>query len=51
VVNDVSGDKVFGSTDNEVVILGADGSEVAVARAAKAAIADSVWDAVVGRPA
>jgi phosphopantothenoylcysteine decarboxylase/phosphopantothenate--cysteine ligase len=51
VVNDVSGDKAFGSTDNEVVILGADGSEVPVARTAKAAIADAVWDAVVARRA
>lgn len=49
VVNDVSGDKVFGQTENEVVILGADGSEVPVARTSKAGIADAIWDAVVAR--
>ncbi|MFN8127024.1 MAG: phosphopantothenoylcysteine decarboxylase, partial [Candidatus Nanopelagicales bacterium] len=46
VVNDVSGD-VFGSADNEVVILGADGSLTPVARADKSVIADAVWDAVL----
>ena len=30
VVNDVGGGKVFGSADNEAVVLGADGSAVAV---------------------
>ncbi|MBI1352427.1 MAG: bifunctional phosphopantothenoylcysteine decarboxylase/phosphopantothenate--cysteine ligase CoaBC [Actinomycetales bacterium] len=49
VVNDVSGDKVFGQTENEVVILGADGSELPVARTSKAGIADAIWDAVVAR--
>ena len=47
VVNDVSGDRVFGQPHNEVVILGSDGSQVDVPRADKAAIADAVWDAVV----
>ncbi len=47
VVNDVSGGQVFGRSDNEVVILGRDGSEVHVQRAAKAEIADAVWDAVL----
>ncbi len=47
VVNDVSGGKVFGRPDNEVVILRRDGSEHAVARADKATIADAIWDAVV----
>lgn len=49
VVNDVSAGKVFGRADNEVTILGSDGSEVDVARADKAEIADAVWDAVVAR--
>jgi phosphopantothenoylcysteine decarboxylase/phosphopantothenate--cysteine ligase len=47
VVNDVSGGKVFGRSDNEVVILGREGLELPVARADKADIADAVWDAVV----
>ena len=46
VVNDVSGDRVFGQPHNEVVILGRDGSEVPVAMADKAAVADAIWDAV-----
>jgi len=46
VVNDVSGDRVFGQPHNEVVILGRDGSEVPVAQADKAAVADAIWDAV-----
>ncbi len=49
VVNDVSAGKVFGRADNEVTILGSDGSQVDVARADKAEIADAVWDAVVAR--
>ncbi len=47
VVNDVSGDKVFGQPDNEVVILAAGGEETVVPRAGKATVADAVWDAVV----
>jgi phosphopantothenoylcysteine decarboxylase/phosphopantothenate--cysteine ligase len=46
VVNDVSGDRVFGQPHNEVVILGRDGSETPVALADKAAVADAIWDAV-----
>ena len=46
VVNDVSGDRVFGQPHNEVVILGRDGSGVPVAQADKAAVADAIWDAV-----
>ena len=48
VVNDVSGDRVFGQPDNEAVILGRDGTARDVPRAAKAQVADAVWDAVVG---
>jgi phosphopantothenoylcysteine decarboxylase / phosphopantothenate---cysteine ligase len=49
VVNDVSGGQVFGQTENEVAILGADGSQVNVPRGGKDAVADAVWDAVVAR--
>ncbi|MDF9717589.1 bifunctional phosphopantothenoylcysteine decarboxylase/phosphopantothenate--cysteine ligase CoaBC [Nocardioides sp. ChNu-153] len=49
VVNDVSGGAVFGSTDNEAVILGADGSTVEVPRAAKGVLAHAIWDQVVPR--
>jgi hypothetical protein len=38
---------VFGRPDNEVVILGRDGSQADVARSGKADIADAVWDAVL----
>lgn len=47
VVNDVSGGAVFGSPDNEVMILGADGESYAVPRGTKTAIADAIWDRVV----
>jgi phosphopantothenoylcysteine decarboxylase/phosphopantothenate--cysteine ligase len=49
VVNDVGGGRVFGTDDNEVVILGSDGSEVLVSRESKLAVSDAVWDAVVAR--
>ena len=39
VVNDVSGGAVFGSPDNEAVILGADGGAVEVPRGSKTALA------------
>ncbi len=48
VVNDVSDGKVFGQPDNEVVIVHADGSLVAVPPADKATIADAIWDQVAG---
>ncbi len=47
VVNDVSGDRVFGQTTNEVVIMTASGVEHSVERGSKSAIADAVWDVVV----
>ena len=47
VVNDVSGGAVFGSPDNEVLILGADGSSYTVPRGTKAAVAGTIWDRVV----
>jgi phosphopantothenoylcysteine decarboxylase/phosphopantothenate--cysteine ligase len=46
VVNEVGAGRAFGTVDNAVVILGADGSEVEVALASKDAIAHAVWDAV-----
>jgi phosphopantothenoylcysteine decarboxylase/phosphopantothenate--cysteine ligase len=49
VVNDVGGGKAFGTDDNEVVILGSDGTEVLVARASKQTVSDAVWDAVAAR--
>ncbi len=47
IVNDVSPGGAFGNPNNEVVILGRDGSEAAVACAPKAVIADAIWDAVI----
>ncbi len=47
VVNDVSGNQVFGQPTNEVVILTAAGVEHSVSRNTKSAIADAVWDVVV----
>jgi len=49
VVNDVSGGAVFGSPDNEAVILGADGASVEVPRGSKTALAHVIWDQVVAR--
>ncbi|MDT9594639.1 bifunctional phosphopantothenoylcysteine decarboxylase/phosphopantothenate--cysteine ligase CoaBC [Nocardioides zeae] len=46
VVNDVRGGAVFGSTDNEAVVLGADGSALEVPRAAKGVLAHAIWDRV-----
>ncbi|WP_439939506.1 bifunctional phosphopantothenoylcysteine decarboxylase/phosphopantothenate--cysteine ligase CoaBC [Nocardia sp. N13] len=49
VVNDVSGGAVFGSHDNEAVILGADGAAVEVPRGSKTALAHVIWDEVARR--
>jgi phosphopantothenoylcysteine decarboxylase/phosphopantothenate--cysteine ligase len=49
VVNDVSGGAVFGSPDNEAVILGADGAVVEVPRGSKSALAHVIWDQVASR--
>ena len=49
VVNDVSGGAVFGSDDNEAVILGADGDQRVVPLGSKAALAHVIWDEVVRR--
>lgn len=49
VVNDVSGGAVFGSTDNEAVVLTADGGLVEVPRGSKTALAHVIWDEVARR--
>jgi phosphopantothenoylcysteine decarboxylase/phosphopantothenate--cysteine ligase len=49
VVNDVSGGAVFGSPDNEAVILAADGTDVEVPRGSKSALAHVIWDQVSTR--
>ncbi|HEY0645986.1 MAG TPA: bifunctional phosphopantothenoylcysteine decarboxylase/phosphopantothenate--cysteine ligase CoaBC [Nocardioides sp.] len=49
VVNDVSGGAVFGSHDNEAVILGADGAAVEVPHGTKTALAHVIWDEVSRR--
>ncbi|MCX6401381.1 MAG: bifunctional phosphopantothenoylcysteine decarboxylase/phosphopantothenate--cysteine ligase CoaBC [Propionibacteriales bacterium] len=49
VVNDVSGGAVFGSADNEAVILGSDGTSVDVPHGSKSALAHLIWDSVVSR--
>jgi phosphopantothenoylcysteine decarboxylase/phosphopantothenate--cysteine ligase len=49
VVNDVSGGAVFGSPDNQAVILAADGAAVEVPRGTKAALAHVIWDQVASR--
>lgn len=47
VVNNVAEGRVFGEAENEITILGADGSIEQRPRASKAEAADAVWDAVV----
>ena len=49
VVNDVSGGAVFGSDDNEAVVLAADGGAVEVPRGSKTALAHVIWDEVARR--
>ena len=49
VVNDVSGGAVFGSPDNEAVILESDGSYVEVPHGSKGALAHAIWDRVAAR--
>jgi phosphopantothenoylcysteine decarboxylase / phosphopantothenate---cysteine ligase len=49
VVNDVSGGKVFGSADNEAVVLAPDGAATAVPHGSKAALAHVIWDRVASR--
>jgi len=49
VVNDVSGGAVFGSPDNQAVILAADGAVVDVPHGSKGTLAHVIWDQVVAR--
>ncbi|WP_240917238.1 bifunctional phosphopantothenoylcysteine decarboxylase/phosphopantothenate--cysteine ligase CoaBC [Nocardioides sp. HDW12B] len=49
VVNDVSGGKVFGSEDNEAVVLDRDGGSATVPLGSKSALAHVVWDQVASR--
>jgi phosphopantothenoylcysteine decarboxylase/phosphopantothenate--cysteine ligase len=49
VVNDVSGGQVFGSPDNEAVVLDSDGGAVGVPHGSKAALAHVIWDRVASR--
>jgi phosphopantothenoylcysteine decarboxylase/phosphopantothenate--cysteine ligase len=49
VVNDVSGGKVFGSTENEAVVLAADGGTTPVPRGSKAVLSHVIWDLVAAR--
>jgi phosphopantothenoylcysteine decarboxylase/phosphopantothenate--cysteine ligase len=49
VVNEVGQAKAFGTADNTVVVLDRNGGERSVGPAAKADVADAVWDAVVVR--
>ncbi len=49
VVNRVGNGLAFGTSDNEAVVLGADGSQTHIARAAKEVLADAVWDLVAFR--
>ncbi len=49
VVNDVSGGAVFGSSDNQAVILAADGDDVDVPLGSKTALAHVIWDQVARR--
>ena len=49
VVNDVSGGAVFGSADNQAVILAADGASRDVPRGSKTQVAHAIWDEVASR--
>lgn len=49
VVNDVNGGAVFGSADNEAVILAADGGSRDVPRGSKTRVAHAIWDEVASR--
>jgi phosphopantothenoylcysteine decarboxylase / phosphopantothenate---cysteine ligase len=49
VVNQVGGGLAFGTSDNEAVVLAADGSLMPVARGPKEVLADVVWDLVAAR--
>jgi phosphopantothenoylcysteine decarboxylase / phosphopantothenate---cysteine ligase len=49
VVNQVGGGLAFGTSDNEAVVFGADGSVTEIPRGRKETLADVVWDLVLAR--
>jgi phosphopantothenoylcysteine decarboxylase / phosphopantothenate---cysteine ligase len=49
VVNQVGNGLAFGTSDNEALVAGADGTWTEIARAPKEVLADTVWDLVVTR--
>ena len=49
VVNDVSGGQVFGSEQNEAVVIAADGPVAGVSLRSKGALAHVIWDCVRSR--
>jgi phosphopantothenoylcysteine decarboxylase / phosphopantothenate---cysteine ligase len=49
VVNRVGNGLAFGTSDNEAVVVGADGSQAEIARVPKEVLADTVWDLVASR--
>ena len=49
VVNQVGGGLAFGTSDNEAVVLAADGTRTPVPRGPKEVLADAVWDLVAAR--
>jgi phosphopantothenoylcysteine decarboxylase/phosphopantothenate--cysteine ligase len=49
VVNQVGAGLAFGTSDNEAVVLGSDGSEVKVPRGPKEGLAQVIWDLIAAR--
>jgi phosphopantothenoylcysteine decarboxylase / phosphopantothenate---cysteine ligase len=49
VVNQVGNGLAFGTAENAAIVLGADGSQVNLARGPKEQIADGIWDLVAAR--
>jgi phosphopantothenoylcysteine decarboxylase/phosphopantothenate--cysteine ligase len=49
VVNQVGAGLAFGTSDNEAVVLAADGAVTQIPRGPKEVLADAVWDLVAAR--
>jgi phosphopantothenoylcysteine decarboxylase/phosphopantothenate--cysteine ligase len=49
VVNQVGSGLAFGTSDNEAVVLAADGTQTEVPRGPKEALSDVIWDLVAAR--
>jgi phosphopantothenoylcysteine decarboxylase / phosphopantothenate---cysteine ligase len=49
VVNKVGNGLAFGTSDNEAIVLGADGSDARLPKGPKEQIADGIWDLIVPR--